>query len=224
MMTPDDPTTRFAAPPPAGDASLPAPPRRRLSPRALAARRANIARAHAADKDLTYRATERRRAASLANIQKAIAWRRSPEGNARARLNALKHGLNAVQLGAAGEKLDEAFGNLSSHRARVRRIFRPEAEEEVRLVERLARASWRRIQLFRGRARYEEAAWRKFGKRAGKLPHIAPEDFCRRAIEISRLLFRAHQMETETLELEMRIDRILKALLRARGRGEGARG
>ncbi|MBI4165316.1 MAG: hypothetical protein HY508_06230 [Acidobacteria bacterium] len=199
-------------------ASLPAPRKRRLSARELAARRANIAQAHAADKDFTYRATPRRHAASLANIQKAIAWRRSREGNARARLNALQHGLDALQFGAAFEKLADAPEDSSQHYARVRRIFRPETEEEDRLTERLARASWRRIRLFRARARYEQTAWQKWAARAGKLQHIALEAFSDRAVAVSRLLFRAEKMETEAFALERRIEQILKSLLHERGR------
>jgi len=76
-------------------------PRGARSPQALAARRANLAKARAAPRDVIYRPTEKRQAASRANLQKALAARKTPKGNAAARLNALKHGLFAKQVVAA---------------------------------------------------------------------------------------------------------------------------
>ena len=67
-----------------------------MTARELAARRANLEKARAASRD-GYRRTEKRLRASRANLEKAIAARRGPEGNASARLNALKHGLFAKQ-------------------------------------------------------------------------------------------------------------------------------
>jgi hypothetical protein len=206
---------------PAPGASLPAPRKRRSSAQALAARRANLVKARAADPDLIYRSTERRRAASRANIQKAIAWRRSPEGNARARLNALKHGLCAKKFPELLACLGEAPEDLSKHRARVERVFRPETEEEAHLIERLARATWRRMQLFRAQARREQGAWQKLARRAGRGPRITLEQLTDRACAVSRYLFRGENLESEAYALELRIERILKSLLRERAKGKG---
>jgi hypothetical protein len=199
------------------------PPGKPLSAAELAARRANLAKARAADQDLIYRPTRRRRAASRANIQKAIAWRRSPEGNAVARLNAFKHGLAAKHLPELRARLGEAPEDFEEHHQRVRQVFRPENPEQRCLVERLARATWRRIRLFRAQARYEATAWRGMSRRAGKSrPTLT--DFSDRAFEVSTVLCEARLVENEAWKLEDRIERILEALLRQRAREDGAEG
>jgi hypothetical protein len=194
-----------------------------LSAAALAARRANLLKARAADKDLIYRSTERRRAASRANIEKAIAWRRSPEGNARARLNALQHGLAVERLPGILTRLGEAPEDFVRHRTRVHRVFRPETEIEWDLVERLARATWRRLRILRARARLESLVWRRLLARAGKAQTLSLEEITDRATAISRRLERAHRVEVESYNLESRIERILEALLRERAKEEGIR-
>jgi hypothetical protein len=199
-------------------------PGRPLSEAALAARRANLAKARAADKDVIYRPTRRRRAASRANIQKAIAWRRSPEGNAVARLNAFKHGLAVKYLPDLRARLGEAPENFEQHHQRVRQVFRPRNREERRLVERLARATWRRIRLFRAQARYECWVWRHLGAPAGKARGLTLEEISERAFEISKLYFEAQLVEQEADRIEYRIERILAAFTRERARGEGMRG
>jgi hypothetical protein len=194
-----------------------------LSEAALAARRANLAKARAADKDLIYRATKRRRAASRANIQKAIAWRRSPEGNAVARLNAFKHGLAAKHLPELRARLGETPQDFEKHHQRVRQVFRPENREERHLVERLARATWRRIRLFRAQARYECWVWRHLGAPVGKPRRLTLEEISDRAYEISKLYFEAQLVENEADRIQHRIERILAAFTRERARDEGIR-
>jgi hypothetical protein len=192
-----------------------------LSEAALAARRANLAKARAADKDLIYRPTERRRAASRANLQKAIAGRRSPQGNARARLNALQHGLTVKPRPDILTSLGEAPEDFARHRQLVQRVFPPETELEEDLVERLARISWRRIRLLRGRARLESLLWRRWADRMGKPRRLSLEEITERVTAIGRRLERAHRVEDESYNLEGRIDRILVALIRGRAREEG---
>lgn len=206
----------------------PSPPRPRaagkpLSAAELAARRANLAKAHAADKDLIYRSTARRRAASRRNIQRGIAWRRSPEGNAVARLNAFKHGLAVKTLPELLRRLGEAPEDFAEHREHVRRVFRPESVSELGLVERLARATWRHIRIFRAQARLEASGWRRLLARAGQAQRLTLEEFSNRACDVSKLFAEARLVEDEAYKLEQRIERILESLIRERARNEGAR-
>jgi len=201
-------------------------PEGRKSPQALAARRANLKKARAAPKEVIYRATARRQAASRANIQEAIAWRRSPQGNASARLNAFKHGLAAKTLPELLARLGEAPEDFEKHHELVRQVFRPKGTEERYLVERLARATWRRIRIFRAQARYERSGWRSLLPRAGRARHITLEEFSDRACQVSKLLMQARLVEDEAYKLEDRIERILAALIRERAsrKGFGTRG
>lgn len=134
------------------------PPRRRgrpagkpLTQRELAARRANIKKAHA----VPYEVTEKRDAASMANLQKAIAGRRSPKGNAVARLNALKHGFSARDMEASVVRLGEDRDAYAEHLRRFERLFAPQDQPERWLVRALAMLVWRRLRLYRAQAYWE---------------------------------------------------------------------
>ena len=55
--------------------------------------------------------------------------------------------------------------DFAEHRQLVRRVFRPQTETEWLLVERLARETWRRLRLFRARARLEARVWQRWAAR-----------------------------------------------------------
>jgi len=196
-------------------------PEGRQSAKALAARRANIAKAHAAVRAGNFPVTARRRAASRANIQKAIAWRRSPQGNAVARANAFRHGLAVKKLTGLLEPLAETSEDFARHYQLVERVFQPQSEVEQDLVFRLARASWRRIRILRARARLEVAVWRRRLARKSQVERLSLAAITRRAEVISRRLARAANVEDESLALAARIERLLCALIRARGAADG---
>lgn len=200
-------------------APLPAlSPEGRASAEALAARRANLELARAAPRDRIYRRTRRRREASRRNIQRPLAWRRSPQGNARARLNAFQHGLAAKTSPELRAALGEAPEDFGHHLDLVARVFLPRDPEEGRLVERLAQASWNHMRVFRAQARMERFAWRRLGTRPGRL---TLEEFSERAYEVSKLFALAHLVDSEAGKYEDQIERLLAALLRARAKREG---
>jgi hypothetical protein len=192
-----------------------------LSEAELAARRANLELARAAPRDRIYRRTRRRREASRRNIQLALAWRRSPQGNARARLNALKHGLAAKTSPELRAALGDAPEDFDKHLQLVARVFLPRDQEEGRLIERLAQATWRRMRIFRAQARLERLAWRRLAGPAGKVRHLTRAEVYQRADEVSKLLREGHLVENEAWKLEDRIERILATLIRQRAKEEG---
>lgn len=192
------------------------PPEGRQSAKALAARRANIAKAHAAARQSGYRPTERRRAASRANLAKAHAWRRSPQGNAVARRNAFQHGLAVKKLPELLVPLGEGLEDLERHRAMVWEVFQPQDGVEEDLVERLAQATWRRMRLLRARARQELLMWRRLQARAGQKQRLSREETERRAGVIARRLDQSSSIEDEASALETRIHKLLDTLVAVR--------
>ncbi len=180
-----------------------------------------LAKAHAAVRAGNFRVTERRRAASRANIQKAIAWRRSPEGNAVARRNAFRHGLAVKKLPELLKPLAETPEDFARHYALVERVFQPPSEVERDLVFSLARASWRRIRILRARARLEVAVWRRRLARKSPVERLSLKETARRAEVISRRMERASNVEDESLALATRIERLLANLIRARQSADG---
>lgn len=197
------------------------PGRRKLSARALAARRANLQKARAAPRERIYRWTKKRRAASRANLRKAQAARRTRRGNASARLNALKHGLYATAHPRASvRRLGERPGEFAAHRRRFERLFVPEDDEETRIVQRLADACWRRLRFFRAAARWEAGRLKQILARAPRRPRLDVMDTEDRARALVLALSTTYDtMELESNKLNSGIEAQLRALLRKRSGG-----
>jgi hypothetical protein len=130
-------------------------PKRTMSALALESRRANLAKARAAGRDKIYRPTEKRQAASRANLARAIAARKSPGGNAAARLNALSHGLAVKDVAGSVARMGEDPRQYRQHHALFERAFAPQDDDEREYVRCLADASWKRLRFFRAQADWE---------------------------------------------------------------------
>ena len=228
-QTPPLPSRSPAGPSPQRDGRLAPRPRPRkrgrprgkpLSPAELAARRANLRKAHAADKGLVYRSTTRRQAASRANIQKAIAGRRSPQGNATARLNALTHGLFARRLKDSVRRLKEDPQEFARHLRQFEEVYAPADEPERKIIRRLGELTWRRLRLYHAQARWE--ADRLHGlfaaaPRAGTLTALETE---RRALALVQVLNDWTALLREAFKVQSGVERLLRALVRKRSGGE----
>ncbi len=190
-----------------------------LSPAELAARRANLQKAHAAPEEVIYRATARRRAASRANMQKAIAWRRSPGGNAVARLNALKHGAFARTLADTVQRLREDPAEFQRHLRLFRQAYVPQDKKEALLVQRLAETTWRRLRLFHAQARWETDRLHALFAAAPSPRSLTPEETERRALALLYTLNRWDTLLREAAKLESRVEYLLRVLLWRRSAG-----
>jgi hypothetical protein len=190
-----------------------------LSPAELAARRANLQKAHAAPEEVIYRATARRQAASRANIQKAIAWRRSPGGNAVARLNALKHGAFARTLADTVQRLREDPAEFQRHLRLFRQAYIPQDKKEALLVQRLAETTWRRLRLFHAQARWETDRLHALFAAAPSPRSLTPEETERRALALLYTLNRWETLLREAAKLESRVEYLLRVLLWRRSAG-----
>jgi hypothetical protein len=150
------------------------PPGQPLSAAELEARRRNLEQARAAPKEVIYRPTPERMAASLANLRKAQAARRSEAGSERVRLNALKHGVYSQELvDASARRLGESERALAEHRELFARLFVPRDEQEATVVWELANVAWRRLRLFRAAALREAHDLRRLME---EFPEPAPLD------------------------------------------------
>jgi hypothetical protein len=133
-----------------------------LNRRELAARRRNLARARSAPKDLIYRPTDKRVAASLKNLRKALAARRRKEASDRLRLNALRHGLFSRQLvDESVVRLGEDMREFQRHRELFAQWFVPRNIDEAAIVWEVSNLAWRRLRLFRAVAERERRDLRR---------------------------------------------------------------
>jgi len=194
-------------------------PAGRASARALAARRANLDNALAAIETHGTPDTEKRRTAYLANLKKAIAARRSPEGNARVRLNALKHGLFARLVPESVARLGENPSEFEAHRQRFAQVFAPEDDFEQRLVQRLAEIVWRRLRLHRAQACWEADRLRELFAEAPPAARLTAEETERRAYALAHVLNDFQTFFAKAQHLEAQIERALRKLLRKRSGG-----
>lgn len=196
-------------------------PRRKytLTRQALAARRANLAKARAVPREVRYRPTEKRQAASRANIQRAIAWRRSPEGNARARLNSLKHGLYARPTEDAARRLNQAQGEYAEHLRLFDQVYAPQDDAERKLVRRLADAVWRRLQLFHAQGQWELTHLHQVFRDAPRAARLTPGETEMRAYALLHVLWKWDRFRADLGRLESEIENLLRRLLRRRSAG-----
>ena len=205
----------------------PAIPRRRrgrkpgkpLTALELATRRANLEKARAAPG--VRRPTEKRLDASRANLAKAQAARRTPQGNASARLNALKHGLFAQRtLPESVDRLGEDKREFDLHLRLFERVFVPADEEERRIVRGLAQTVWRRLRFFRAQARWEKEKLQRMFAEGPAPAKLTLEDTVARADGLARALMQFEAFFRELGKLESQVESRLRKLIRKRSRGK----
>jgi len=194
-------------------------PGKPLTARELAARRLNLQKARATPG--VHRPTEKRLRASRANFQKAIAARRSPEGNASARLNALKHGLFAQRrLAESVDRLGEDKQEFDLHLRLFEHVFAPGDEEERRIVRGLAQTVWRRLRFFRAQARWEKEKLQSMFAEAPALAQLSVEDTVARAEGLALALMQFDAFYRELNKLESQVESRLRKLIRKRSQGQ----
>jgi hypothetical protein len=191
------------------------------SPAALAARRANLMKARAAPRERIYRSTEKRRSASRRNLAKAQAARRTPRGNRRSRQNALKHGLHTREFSPATlRRLGEDPQKFREMQRLFHRLLAPRERPERELVRRLCETCWRRLRLFRARARQEQDSLRKALEKVPRARHaLGAEETELRAQFLGIALFDLSRTVDEALKLQSQIECLLRTLLRKRSAG-----
>ena len=194
-------------------------PAGRGSAQARTARRANLEKARAALEARGYPQTEKRQAASRANLAKALIARRSSEGNAAARLNALQHGLFARLVPESVGRLAENPREFEDHRRRLAQVLAPEDETEREMVRRLADATWRRLRLHYAQARWEADRLREFLAAAPRAARLTAEETEQRAYALAHVLNDFQSFFAEAARLEAQIERGLRRLLRKRSDG-----
>ncbi len=184
----------------------------------LATRRANLAKARAALKQ-GYPPTEKRLRASLANLAKAQAARGAPQGNAAARLNALKHGLFAEQtLEESVDRLGESKEEFEGCLRLFERGFAAADAEELRLVRGLAATVWRRLRFFHAQASWEkERMQRVFAQAPAQLD---VEETVDRADRLVLAFMELDPFFRELSKIETRIEFWLRKLIRKRSQGQ----
>ncbi len=240
-------------------------PKRRYvkTPARLAAALANLAKARAAPKEKIYRRTEKRLAANRANLEKArqadqaLSYPHSAkrEAAARAALEAacearqrrraagldpnIHHGHTCRDPRQALRMLGRQREEYEAHRALWRQALPARDERERELVEGIAQAAWRRLQLYRSQA-IEQAL--VFQARLQMGPEVIEQAMAERAKEIGEeaaaeerqqlaqavmslavegVSSFAPELEERLGQGERRLERLLRLYLREREEDQG---
>ncbi len=115
-----------------------------VSPKVLAANRANLLRANAVPQAIRYRRTARRLGACRANLLKAQAALKALGDGSPAYGASFRHGLYCVSLPRSLGRAGESAQEFEAHLDLFERAFAPQDEEEKKLVRGIAETAWRR--------------------------------------------------------------------------------
>src|SRR5437764_2157818 len=147
--------TPTAIPTPQPPATPEPPPQRKytVSPKVLAAARANLAKANAISKEVRYRPTPKRLIACRANLLKALVALKDDQ---RAWAPRFRLGNHTVSLRRSLVLAGESEAQYDAHRERFRRALAPRDTVERKLTGALADVCWRRLRILRLHSRREQ--------------------------------------------------------------------
>jgi hypothetical protein len=197
--------------------------RKRISERKYLAVMRNLARANRALEKQPL--SERKRRAIMKNLAKATSAPRTPEGRARSRRNALKHGLYVRHLAGSFLRLGENPRRFARLQALMERAFVPRDEIESRLVKRLAEVIWRHLRTYHAAAIHaEQKVHRKLGRMLPPASASKPKPGTAapgenvdadegRAYEILDALFSDHRLYDRQKRTLNEVERTLRLLL-----------
>ncbi len=188
--------------------------RYRPTDRRLAACRANLLKANAVPKAIRYQPTARRLAACRANLLKAQAVLKAAGEDSPAYGSCFRHGLYCLSLrrslGLAGERGEEYEGHLSL----FDRAFAPQDEEEKKLVRGMGETAWRRLRAWRGQAHWERRSLEYRLAEAARGPALSAESALDLAVEVLGIFFNHDESLKRALgQLNRRLERLSRLLL-----------
>jgi len=124
-----------------------------VSPKVLAAARANLAKANAISKEVRYRPTPKRLIACRANLLKALVALKDDQ---RAWAPRFRLGTHTVSLRRSLVLAGESEAQYDAHLERFRRALAPRDTVERKLTGALADVCWRRLRILRLHSRREQ--------------------------------------------------------------------
>jgi len=162
---------------------------------------------------MAYQLTPKRLAAARANLAKAWAAHRAGKVPWPARPPALKHGFFALDLRQSVIQLGEDVQEYDEHLRRFQRVFTPLGETEERIVRRMAEAAWRLLRGYRARAHAQTKKLRKALETVA--PH-APLDIGqtkRLALYLVEMFWDEHYIVNCVSRLRNQFERLFRVLL-----------
>jgi hypothetical protein len=144
------------------------------------------------------------------------------EADFRRRYHTLKHGLSAglCSLEESMAALGEDPAEFKALARLVERTFVPKNLPEYEVVQRLARAIWRRLRLFKAAAHWEAEALRHALSSGPEVESLSVDETQMRAFGVMTLLLDETRLSRSRFQLLAEVERQLRALLRIRSGGK----
>ncbi len=162
---------------------------------------------------MAYELTPRRLAAARANLQKAFAALRARKAARPERPSHLQHGFYARDLRRSVILLGEDVREYDAHVERFERAFSPQTPIERRVVTRLAEAAWRLLRSYRARADSQGRKLRKLLEAAAPHAPLDTRQTWHTGFSILELLSEQDHLYQCVRLLRNQIERLFRVLL-----------
>jgi len=162
---------------------------------------------------MPYQLTPRRLAAARANLQKAWVASRAKKAARPLRPSALKHGFYSLDLRQSVVLLGEDVREYDTHLRRFEDALLPQNDRERRIVRRLAEAAWRLIRGYHARAQAQTRKLRKALERVA--PHTPLDPFQTKvlAVFLVKMFSDEHYVLNCVTRLRNQFERLFRLLL-----------
>jgi len=144
------------------------------------------------------------------------------EADFRRRYHTLKHGLGAgvCSLEESMAALGEDPAEFKALAGLIERAFVPKNLPEYEVVQRLARALWRRLRLYKAAAGWEAEALRQALSSGPEVESLSVDETQMRAFGVMTLLLDETRLFRSRIQLLAEVERQLRALLKIRSGGK----
>jgi hypothetical protein len=162
---------------------------------------------------MAYQLTPKRLAAARANLAKAWAAHRAGKVPRPARPPNLKHGFFALDLRQSVIRLGEDLEAYDEHLRRFERVLTPQNEIEQRIVRRIAEAAWRLLRSYRARAHAQTRKLRKALETLAPHSPLNTRQTKRLALYLVEMFWDEHYMVNCVTRLRNQLERLFRVLL-----------
>jgi hypothetical protein len=162
---------------------------------------------------MPYELTPRRLAAARANLEKAWLASRAEKAARPIRPSALKHGFYSLDLRKSVILLGEDVWEYDAHQHRLERVFRPQNAVERRVVRRLGEALWRLLRTYRTRGIIQTRKLRRLLEASATSGPLDVEQTVDLAMSLVDLFLEEDHLQQCIQRLKNQVERLLRMFL-----------
>jgi hypothetical protein len=162
---------------------------------------------------MPYELTPRRLAAARANLAKAWLATRAKKASRPIRPSALKHGFYSLDLRRSVILLGEDVREYDEHQHRLERVFRPQNAVERRIVRRMGEALWRLLRTYHTRGIIQKRKLRRLLEASAGSGLLNLEQMLDLAMALVDLFLEEDHLQQCIQRLKNQLERLLRMFL-----------